>query len=666
MAFVRKESLKVPRMVRTQKERDIRISTPLGPDVLLFHQLDGTDSLGAPFEYQAECLSEDHSIDLDKILGQQITIQLDVGDKTRYFNAIVGAVRQDGVVGDLARYRLSLHPWIWLLSKTADCRVFQKKSVPEIVQAVCKENGFTDFKKSLSGKYSPREYCVQYCESDMDFIHRLLESEGIYYFFEHEKNKHTLVLSDSIGSHAKEPGYETIPFYPLTGDTRERDHIYDWNVSRELKPCKVAMTDFDFEKPKADLSAVSSKKRNHAQSKFEYFEYPGGYIKASDGEAYARKRMEEFQAEFEQSSGAGNALGIRPGILFKLDEYPRSDQNQQYLVTEARYVLSSDSYQAGGGGGEPFTCSFNVIPSKQSFRPPRRTRFPRIFGIQTAVVVGKKSEDVWTDEYGRIKVQFHWDRYGKADENSSCWIRVAQSWAGKGWGGLHIPRIGQEVIVEFINGDPDKPVVTGSVYNGDHKPPYKLPNDASQSGIRTHTTKDGNDKTFNELRFEDKKDNEEIYFHAERDFNRVVENNDTLKVGFEGKDKGDQTIEIHNDQNLTIAEGSRIVEIKKKDDKLKVVKGNQSIDISSGDQSIKIGKGDYSLKMSAGKGTIEAAKSLELKVGGSSIKIEPAKITIKSVQIAIQADGQIQTKAPMIQEQADGSLVLKGGMVQIN
>ena len=663
-------------MVRTQKERDIRISTPLGPDVLLFHQMNGTESLGSPFRYDIEVLSEDDSIDLDKILGQDITIQMDGGQSgPRFFSGVVGAVQQAGTVGELARYLLIARPWLWLLSKTSDCRVFQKKSVPDIVQAVCKENGFTNFKKSLSGTYAPREFCVQYCESDMDFIHRLLESEGIYYFFEHEDGKHTLVLADSIGSHKKAPGYEKIPYFPLTGGARERDHIYDWNIGREVKPGKVVLTDFDFEKPKADLSAVSSKKRDHAQSKFEYFDYPGGYLKANEGEAYARNRMDEFQAEFEQASGAGSAMGIAPGILFSLDDFPRADQNQEYLVTEARYTLAADDYQSGGGTSDPFACSFTALPSRQPFRPARQTPSPRIFGIQTAVVVGKKKEDIWTDEYGRIKVQFHWDRYGKLDENSSCWIRVAQSWAGKGWGGLQIPRIGQEVIVEFINGDPDKPIVTGSVYNGDHKPPFKLPSEASQSGLRTRTTKDGTEKTFNELRFEDKKGKEEIYLHAERDFNRVVENNDTLKVGFETKDAGDQTVEIYNDQKLTLEKGNREVQIKTKDDKLTVAKGDQLIDISkgsqlinigSGDHTTKLGQGDYSLAMSAGQGTIEAAKAIELKVGGSSIKIEPTKITLKSVEIAIQADGKIEAKAPMIQEQADATLVLKGGMVQIN
>ncbi|MCA9263917.1 MAG: type VI secretion system tip protein VgrG [Planctomycetales bacterium] len=682
-------------MTVTQKNRAFRVESSLGSDDLLFQRMSGTEQLGQLFEFYVDVLSESHSIDLNKVLGESMTIVMEIDDKTtRYFNGIVTSFAQDGSVGDLARYRAVVRPWLWLLTRTSDCRIFQNQSVPEIVAEVMKQKGFTDVKKSLSGQYAKREYCVQYRETDFDFISRLLESEGIYYYFTHEKKKHTLVLSDSQSSHSKTTGYDKIPYYPLGGSNRrERDHIYDWSFSREVQPGTVAITDYDFEKPKADLKVKSAASRSHAQSKFEMFDYPGGFVETKNGENYAKARIESWQSQHEIVTGRGNARGIASGALFTLEKYPRSDQNREHLVISVTHELESDSYQTGGGGtAEPYKCTFRAIDSKQSFRLPFTTPRPTIYGPQTAVVVGKKNEDIWTDKYGRVKVQFHWDRYGKKDENSSCWVRVAQMWAGKKWGGIHIPRIGQEVVVEFLEGNPDRPLITGSVYNADQMPPYDLPTSMTQSGIKTRTTKQGNDKTFNELRFDDKKDKELVYMHAERDFERVVENNDTLKVGFDKKDKGDQVTQIYNNCQLTIEKGNRQVEIKELDDILTVTKGNQKVtvendctlDVKSGGRAVTIAgkddvltvskgnlnntvsQGDYSLKIDSGKCVIEAGTSITLKVGGSSIKIESSKISIKSNEVSVTGDSKAVLKGTKATVEASGDCTIKGSIVKIN
>ncbi|MFC1757299.1 type VI secretion system Vgr family protein [Planctomycetota bacterium] len=650
-------------MIRSQKFRNARMKTKLAKDTFLLHAMDGVDELSSMFQYDIEVLCEDFNIDLDDLLSSEVSVAVEMeGLDTRNFHGIIASISQDGAVGELARYRLTVRPWTWLLSNTADCKVFQKQSVPEIVATVFRDNNFSDFQNSLSGSYEKREYCVQYCESDLDFVNRLLESEGIYYFFEHTEKKHTLVLADAVGSHSSIG--DPIPYSRESGSAKNFNHISDWNIARSVCPGKVVLSDFDFEKPMADLTSDANHDRKYKQSKFEYFDFPGGYTATAQGDVQATSRMEELQAEFDRASGSGCVLMMSVGKLFELECFPRKDQNREYLVRSARYHVAADGYQAGGGSGEPFQCSFSVIPSDQTFRPRRKTPRPQISGLQTAVIVGKNGEEIWTDKFGRVKVQFHWDRYGKSNEDSSCWVRVAQTWAGKGWGALQIPRIGQEVIVEFLNGDPDHPIVTGSVYNGNHQPPVELPDGATVSGLKTRSTKNGNAKTGNELLFEDKKDEEQIYFHAEKDFLRVVENNDSLKVGFDGKDSGDQTIEIYNDQKITIANGDRTVELTKGSEKFTVAEGDQTVEVTAGKQSTNVGK-DYELKIGA-KGVIEATSSLELKVGGSSIKIEPAKITLKATEIAIAADMKLESKATMISENASAQLQLKGGIVQIN
>ncbi|TVS08485.1 MAG: type VI secretion system tip protein VgrG [Planctomycetaceae bacterium] len=684
----------------TAKPRPISLTTPLGGDVLWFHSLTGQESLGRPFVYQLVLLSENGQIAINDLLGKAITVELPtINDGQRFFHGCVTNFSQAGMLGRFHHYLATLRPWLWFLTRTSDCRIFQNMTAPDIIKQIFRDRGFSDYQESLSGTYREREYCVQYRETDFNFVSRLMEEEGIYYYFKHEPSKHTLVLSDSANSHGAVAGYAEIPFYPEEGHTARPDQMLSWKASQEVRTCKYALRDFDYLNPQANLESKATETRQHAHADLEVYDYPGLYAEASDGEAYVKTRLQELQAAHATVEAVGGPRGLSCGNLFKLIDHPRSDQNREYLVVSASYELLSPEYEGSDMEvvGSGFQIRLTAIASNIPYRAPRWTPKPFVQGIQTAMVTGKQGEEIWTDEHGRVKVQFHWDRAGQKDENSSCWIRVASTWAGNAWGAIQLPRIGQEVIVDFLEGDPDRPLITGRVYNADNKPPYTLPEKKTQSGVKSRTSKEGTVETFNELRFEDKKDAEQIYFHAEKDFDRVVENNDTLKVGFEKKDQGDQTIEIHNnqklvvgnseakdgsqtieiwnnrtetvkegDENVTIEKGNRDIVVTKGNDTHHVGQGNREVKIDQGNDTLTITQGNQTIKISAGKSTIEAGTSIELKVGGSSIKIEPAKITIKSPEIAIQADMKLGAKGSMTEVSGDAMLTLKGGLVKIN
>ncbi len=550
-------------MARMQSARAVAISTPLGDDVLLFHHMTATEALGRLFQFEVDLLSEEKTIKFDALLGQNVTVRLELPNReTRYFNGFVSRFSQEGAIGDLCAYRATVHPWLWFLTRTADCRIFEKDTfagemtVPNIVKQVFRERGFTDFEDALSGTYRTWNYCTQYRETDFNFVSRLMEQEGIYYYFRHEADKHTLVLSDSVSSHGPLSGYEQVPYFPPDEHARrERDHIYDWSISQEVQPGAYALNDFDFKRPKANLQAKSSTQRNHARAGMEIYDYPGEYTYTEEGETYARARLEELQTEFEQGQGQANARGLAVGNLFTLTDYPRQDQNREYLITAATHDVMSDAYgsTAIAETDEPYTCSFEAVDSKQPYRSARVTPKPLVQGPQTAMVVGPSGDEIYTDQYGRVKVRFHWDHEtGKADEERSCWIRVAQVWAGSKWGGITIPRIGQEVIVEFLEGDPDLPIITGRVYNADQMPPYALPANRTQSGIKSRSSKGGTPENFNEIRFEDQKGSEEMYIHAEKDQTTVVENDRTESVGH------DETISIGHDRTETVGNNETI------------------------------------------------------------------------------------------------------------
>jgi len=702
----------------TQSERLVAVSGPQGKkDFLLFHHMTATEELGRLFRFDLEVLS-DEWIKFEDVVGQTLTVEMALpNDKTRYFSGYVTEFADAGTAGRFVRYKARLRPWLWFLTRTADCRIFPDKAkksaltTPEIIMEVFREHGFTDFDDHLEETYKKREHCVQYRETDFDFVTRLMEEEGIYYYFKHEDGKHTLVLCDAYSSHETVSGYDEIPYFP-PGNTaaRERDHVFDWNTSKCVQPGMYALRDFDFELPKKSLEFKSSVTRDHAQSKFEMFDYPGRYVEPADGdkdskksdsnlkdsyEKFAKNRIEGHQAHHERCNGEGNARGLSVGALFTLAQYPRDDVNREYLIVSATHTVQGDSYGSGGGGGEPYTCQFTVIDAKQPFRLETLTPKPYVRGPQTAIVVGKDGEEIWTDQYGRVMVQFHWDRYGESNEKSSCWVRVAQAWAGKTWGGVFIPRMGQEVIVEFLEGDPDRPIITGSVYNGDNMPPYELPANQTQSGVKSRSTKGGSAENFNEIRFEDKKDSELIYVQAEKDYEKLVKNDRRRKIGH------DEKLEVENDQtesigankslsvgknhNETIGE-SATIEITKNE----TVSVGEKMNVSVGkDRTLEVGDnhkesvgknkdvevtknmsrnvGDnYTVKIGkAHKETVEEGYTLEAKEIFNKAK-KSVEIKVGKASITMKDDGEIQIKGGKINIQATGELKVKGSNIAEN
>jgi len=663
----------------TQKNRELAIETPLGEDALLLTSVSGTEALGRPFEYRLELASENRQIKAADIVGQNVTIRLDLlAGGSRYFNGHISRFTQLTTAGQLARYRATVVPWLWFLGRTANCRMFQDKTVPDIIKQVFRDHGFTNFEDGLSSQYRKWEYCVQYRETDLAFVSRLMEHEGIYYFFRHENGKHSLVLADSYGAHEPYPDFAELTYQPADKGTTSAEYVSDWVVESHLQPGSYALNDFDFENTQRDLQARAKIGRGHTLAEFEMYDYPGDYTETGDGEEYARKRIQELQAQYEVATARSDARGICAGFTFSLASHPRADQNREYLISSANYTIKGDEiFSAGTGGSELiYSCDFTAIESSQPFRSPRTTPKPSISGPQTAIVVGPSGEEVHTDQYGRVKVKFHWDRYSNADENSSCWIRVAQIWAGKNWGGMYIPRIGQEVIVEFLEGNPDRPIITGRVYNAQAKPPYDLPGNKTMSTLKSNSSKGGDG--FNEIRFEDKKGEEQIYVHAEKNLDIRIKNDRFETVGnnrhlhvekdkFEHVDNNrsetvdaDHQEKIGKDRHLTV----KGKEAKEVDKSLSLTVKGDVIEVFKAKHSEQTAK-DYYLK--AQNVVIEGLQNITLSVGGSYIAIEAGTIEINtSGQLKIdgtqvQVNGKAQTSI-----QGGAMTEVKGGIVKIN
>lgn len=622
----------------------------------IFRKLKATDRLSQPFLIELEILSKSDEISPYSVIGKNMSVGVKrKSEEFRYFNGIISRFQNLGSSGGYQLYQVELRSWLWLLSHTRDCRIFQQLTIPEILEKVFKDkNGFSDYRLDLQGPHKKFEYCVQYRESDFDFVSRLMEREGFYYYFEHEKGKHVLVVCNATSKHKKIDGDDEMLFRPPNEVAAGDEHVFRWQHRVELQPGKLCLRDYDYEKPSADLEVRLHANRKHPISDLEQYDYPGLYNATADGDRYLKIRTEEFDSKFANMEGSARSQRLSTGKLFKLKEHPNNDENGEYLIIAATtVVVSGEIEQFSTDSENRFEVDFAALPKTQTFRAPRISPQPVIAGPQTAIVVGPNNKgdvnkEVWTDTMGRVKVQFPWDREGKKDESSSCWIRVGQVWAGKGWGGINIPRVGQEVIVEFLEGDPDRPLITGRVYNGEQKVPYALPDSATQSGVISRSLPKGANDNFNELRFEDQKDKEQIYFHAERDFERIVENDDVLKVGLVKKDPGNQTIDIHGDQTETIHEGNR---------KITLNKGNDTLTISTGNQKVDVTKGQCE---------ITAATKIILKVGESSIEISPAEIVIKSAQIKIAAQMKADVSATTTNIQASALLKLAGGIIKIN
>ena len=548
----------------TQENRLIAIDTPLGPDVLLLRGFTGHESISRLFNFELDLLSPDPEIKFEEIIGQKVTIRVRLGkEKERFFHGIISRFMQTGSDVGLANYRATMVPALWFLTRTADCRIFQSKKVPDIIQEIFKENGVTDIKTVLKATYEPRDYCVQYRETDFNFVSRLMEQYGMFYFFEHEEKKHTVVLSDDLSAHQPCLEQSKVSWNPQGSDNLDEDVITSLQWEETFRFGKYAVTDYNFETPSTSLRAeVKTQIDVGGNSKYEIYDYPGEYGKKAEGDGIAKIRMQEEEAQYKVISGAGTARVFTTGYKFTLQDYVRKDVNGDYVLTQVQHVASVGSTYttgaAGGGAEGDYSNSFTCIPAKRPFRPPQVTPKPMVQGPQTAVVVGKSGEEIWTDKYGRVKVQFHWDRYGKMNESSSCWTRVSQNWAGKNWGAMFVPRIGQEVIVEFLEGDADQPIITGRVYNAEQTVPYALPANQTQSGIKSNSSKGGGGS--NEWRFEDKKGSEEVYLHGQKDWNILIENDKGQTIGHDEmlEVKNNRTKKVGVDQSEEIGSNKKI------------------------------------------------------------------------------------------------------------
>lgn len=646
----------------TQENRFIKVATALGEDVLLLQRFAGQESISRLFHFDLYMQSENRNIDFEQIVGKNAAIAIVLpNEQERYIHGVVSnftmsgsSMMQDGAKPVVfTHYHLALVPQLWLLTRTSDCRIFQNQTATDIITKILDEHG-VKYANRLFGSFTTREYCVQYRETDFNFVSRLMEEEGIFYFFEHELNKHTLVLSNKLNSLKASEFHPKISYTSITGtEGEEEETITSFNVGREIRPGKYQLNDFNFKQPKLDLTANAQGK---GDTKLEIFDYPGEYVEKSDGEKLVGVRMEEETAPLVSATASSTCRGLAPGYKFALEDHFRDDLNHEYVVMFLQHSADQGmNYRSSAGQASDFryTNHFTCLPHDHPYRPARTTAVPIVRGTQTAIVTGPAGEEIYTDEFGRVKVQFHWDREGKYDEKSSCWVRVSQNWAGKGWGAMFLPRIGQEVIVDFLEGDPDRPLITGRVYNGESKPPYTLPDEKTKSTIKTMSSKGGGG--FNELRFEDKKGKEQIFIHAERNEDIRVKADLFETVGGEahqiiGKDKHEQ---VKGDKHEHV-----------KGDKNQKVDGSLSLSVGGNQQEKVSGRhaldAGTEVHIKAGmKVVIEAGAQLTIKVGGNFIDINPAGVFIKGTMVMINSGGAAGTGSgsspdqPKVPKEAD-------------
>lgn len=643
----------------------MRLTTSLG-DKLDFKRLDGADELGRLYEYGVQALSDDGSIQPAQLLGKPAAVSLQLAQSgERHFHGLVTAMGLEGMDEGRYSYRLVLRPWLWLLTRRSDTRVFQNKNLQDILKVVF-EPFSVDYRFELSSALPVYDYCVQYRESDFDFVSRLLEQEGLYYYFAHEKSKHTLVLVDRSSAHPPCPGQQDVLFRESVDSLLEFEAVTDWQVQHEIQSGQAVLTDYDFEKPSTSLQAQAKAERSEASTKLEVYDYPGLYLTKSAGERYSKLRIEELQAGWVRASGGGSVRALATGHTFTLKDHPRDDQNVKHLLVSTRVEAQYAGYRSGAADSH-FRVRFTALPASEQFRPARLTPKPMVHGPQTALVVGPAGDEIHTDKYGRVKVQFHWDRLGKKDAASSCWVRVSHPSAGKGWGGISLPRIGQEVVVSFLDGDPDRPLITGRVYNAEQMPPHELPGHATISTMRSRSSKGGGDSDFNELRFEDKKGGEHVWFQAQKDYfqlvkhdaQTVVENddvhivsknrtqsigaNESLTVGGDTVESfgatlattvgsshthtvaTDQAVNIGKNQTLTI--GANLAQ---------AVGANADIDVGA-NLALQAGA---NVHVKAGASlVIEAGAMITLKAGGASIVIGGPGVSVTGSMVMINSGG---------------------------
>ena len=610
----------------TQEGGLFKIDTPLGKDVLLLRGFQGSEGISRLFRFQLDLLSENPAIPFPDIIGKNVTLSLKQADGSyRYLNGIISRFAQQATEEQFTAYTAEMVPWLWLLTRDADCCGFINKTLPDIITQVFTDLGCNDFSNSLQSSYEPRDYCVQYRESSFNFVSRLMEQCGIFYFFKHEEGKHTLVLADSPTIHSPCPGQSAIRHTLLSGGPQQ-DVITGWQIEQELHAGKYSQQDYNFETRGTNLTALEPTVYDvGGNAKFEIYDYPGEHLTKDSGQSLAKIRMQEIEAGHLVAHGSSQCRMFVSGYKFTLEGHPRPDMNTDYVLTEIHHTAVTDAFPSTRAAeGESYSNTFTCIPLSVPFRPARVTVRPHVHSLASALVIGGGDGTINTDQYGRIQVMFPWDQYRYG--TGTAWCRVSQVWAGKNWGSIFLPRVGQEVWVDFEEGDPDHPIIVGGVYNAQSMPPCPLPDKQNISGFRSKSTPGGGEHDSNVLTFDDTIGSEVFYMRAQKDMAVRVENNDDLRV------LNNQTIAITNDRTETIQ------------------KGNDSITLQQGNRSIKI---------SMGSQTTEAMQSITLKVGQNSIVIDQTGVTIKGMMVTIEGQS-------MTQVTGDGMLILKGGMVTIN
>ena len=666
-----------------QTDRPLKLTTPLGQDALVMVALHGREAISQLFHFQLDAVWVDNTklLPFDVLLGKKVTAEISSvspEENTRYFNGIVSRITQRERDESFTYYSFEVVPEVWLLDRKLNSRTFQHVNIPDILRTLF--TGLDVDYQGIDGTFDQREYCVQYRETDLAFASRLMEEEGIYYFFKHTSSGHQMVLANTPQGHPALPFLPSVTFEEGARAWKEVDRVFDWNKGQEIRSGKFTAWDHNFEMPTRHLEAdktiletvavgtVTHKLKVANNDGLELYDYPGGYatrydgINKSGGEQAAELQKIftdnvrtvgiRMQAEALPSlliQGQGVHRGFTAGHAFDLTDH-YSDNGRFVLTTvwhdAEQPVTATDAEEAF-----KYTNGFTCIPSALPFRPPRVTPVPSVHGVQTATVVGPSGEEIFPDKYSRVKVQFHWDREGQDDVNSSCWVRVATFWAGPQWGAIHIPRIGQEVVVDFVEGDVNRPIIVGSVYNADMMPPWTLPDDKTISGIKSRSSPQGGADNFNMLSFEDKMGSELVSFQAEKDLTSLVKNDRTTVI------KHDETQTVTNNETITVEEGNQKIELKQ---------GNQSTTLDMGNQSTAIKMGNQTIKLDLGKIETEAMQSIELKVGQSSIKIDQMGVTINGMMIKVEATIQASVKAVMTQVNGDAMVQVQGGIVMIN
>jgi type VI secretion system secreted protein VgrG len=674
---------------------------------MLLQGLTGHEGISQLFSFDLDLLSEDSSISFNQIVGQKVTLTITLADGgNRHINGFVSRFAQSGGDERFTHYRAEVVPWLWFLTRTTDCRIFQRMTIPDIITKIFRDLGFTDFKNMLQGSFEPRDYCVQYRETDLNFVSRLMEEYGILYYFEHEEDKHTLVLANSPSAHKPCPEQPEARCNFAPGALLDEDTITGWQMEQELRPGKYALTDYNFETPSTSLAVnVATTVNGGSNGKYEIYDFPGEYLKKAQGEQLVKIRMEEEEAPHTVVSGASTCRAFTPGYRFDLTGHYSQQMERSYVLTEVQHVASvGESYsEAGADVDQSYSNHFTCIPHDVPFRPSRVTPKPTVQGPQTAIVVGRSGEEIYTDKYGRVKVQFHWDREGKRDENSSCWVRVSHPWAGKGWGAVAIPRIGQEVIVDFLEGDPDQPIITGRVYNAEQMPPYGLPAGGVVSGLKSNSTKGGGG--YNELIMDDTKGNELIRVHGQYDMDSTIEhdlrehvlhdrsrdvtNNETFMIGNDQTETigGNQTLSVAKNRTRTVTQNEIVTVALTRTHSVGV---NEMINVGAaqevnvgGAQTVTVGLeravtvglsqhvtigndlsesiGDNHQENVGDSRTTSVGKDDALKVGKSIIIEAGDQIVIKTGQASIlmKKDGEIQIKGKNINIIGSGKINIK-------